>query len=105
MAISMTPSPASLAPTGACIESARWPVHLTLSKYVHMNVVDSLPTFFIAVHDNAETFFATQFQGQALGGEQDMSSQGLVVLGQVVQGTYRLLRDHQEVHRCLRGDI
>ncbi len=86
-------------------KSARRPVHLTLTQHMHMNVVDSLPTFFIAVHDNAETFFATQFLGQALGGKQDVSSQRLVVLGQVVQGAYRLFRDHQEVHRCLWRDV
>ncbi|MCY1177436.1 hypothetical protein D9M73_177460 [compost metagenome] len=70
-----------------------------------MYVIDSLPTQFIAVHDDAEAVFATQFLCQALGGEQDVPRQCLVVLGQVVQGANGFLRDHQEMYRCLWGNV
>ena len=66
--------------------SARRPVHLALSEYVHMNVVDGLPTLFIAVHDDPETLFTAQFQCQTLRGKQDMPGQCLVVFGQVIGG-------------------
>ncbi len=70
--------------------SARWPVHLTLTEYVHVNVVDGLPAQLIAVHHHAEAFFAAQFEGQTLRREQDMSGQAFVFLGQIVQGADRL---------------
>ena len=65
--------------------SARRPIHLALSEHMHMNVIDGLPTEFIAVHHHPEAFFATQLDGQALGRVQDMPSQSFVVLGQVIE--------------------
>ena len=59
-------------------------MHLALTQYMHMYVIDGLPTQWIAIHDHAKALFATQFQGQTLGGEQNMPSQCLVVLGEVV---------------------
>jgi hypothetical protein len=85
--------------------SARRPVHLALTQYVHMDVVNGLSTFFIAVHHYPETFLAAQFQGQALGGKQNMASQGFVVFAQVIQGADGFLRDYQEMYRRLWGDI
>lgn len=51
-----------------------------------MNVIDGLAAHFIAVHHHSEAVLATLLLGQALCGEQDMSGQGLVVLGEVVEG-------------------
>jgi hypothetical protein len=61
-------------------------VHLALAKHVHMDVVDGLAAFGVAVHDHAEAFLAALLDGQALGGEQDVAGQGLVFFGQVVEG-------------------
>lgn len=80
-------------------------MHLALTQHMHMNVIDSLPTFFITVHDNAKTFFTTQLHGKALGREQDVPGQCFVIFGQVVQGAHRLLRNHQKMYRCLWGDV
>lgn len=79
-------------------------MHLALAKHVHMDVVDGLAAFGVAVHDDAEAFLAALFDGQALGGEQDMPGQGLVLFGQVVEGADVFLRDDQEMDRR-RGAI
>ena len=42
---------------------------------------------------------------KALGGEQNVPGQRFIVFGQVVEGSHVLLGDHQEMHRCLGGNI
>ncbi|MNG11012.1 hypothetical protein D3C84_945150 [compost metagenome] len=68
-------------------------------------MIDRLPAQWIAVHDHTETFFAAQFQRQALGREQNVPGQCLVVLGEVVEGAHMFFRDHQKMHGCLRGVV
>ncbi|MNH40060.1 hypothetical protein D3C79_1013190 [compost metagenome] len=63
-------------------------------------MVDGLAAFRVAVHDHAETFLAALFDSQALGGEQDVASQGLVFFGQVIEGANVLFRDDQKMYRC-----
>src|SRR3546814_10418861 len=54
---------------------------------------------------SSDLFFATQFERQALGSEQDMPGQAFVLLGQIIKRADRFLRDDQKMHRCLRGDV
>ena len=83
------------------VQSARRPVHLALTQNVHMDVVDRLSAFFIAVHYHPEPVFAAQLFGEPLGSEQDMPCQRLVLFGQVVEGTDRFFGDNQKMNRCL----
>src|SRR5450830_788579 len=105
-----TPGSGTLSPASRFLPfvlgvSARRPVHLALTQHMHMYVIDGLPTFFNAVHHHTKAFLAAQFQGQALGGEENMPGQGLVLFGQVIERAYGFFRNDQEMHRCLWGDI
>src|SRR5690606_429832 len=103
-----------MAPPGALTDSvsarsalsARWPVHLALAEYMHMDVVDRLAAQVVAVHYDAKAFLASSFFGQALRREQDMTGERLVVFfAQVVQGRDVLLRNHQKMHGRLWRDV
>ncbi|MNH39010.1 hypothetical protein D3C79_1001220 [compost metagenome] len=68
-------------------------------------MVDGLAAFRVAVHDHAEAFLAALLDGQALGGEQEVASQGLVLFGQVIEGTDVLFRDDQKMYWCRGGNV
>lgn len=69
-------------------------MHLTLAEHMHMYVVDRLATQVVAVHDDPEAFLAALLFSEALGGEEDVASERLVVFfAQVVEGCDVLLRD------------
>ncbi|MNY55349.1 hypothetical protein D3C86_1913190 [compost metagenome] len=68
-------------------------------------MVNGLSTQFIAVHHHAKALFTALFLGQALGGMENVSGQGLVVFAKVVEGANVLFRDHQKMHRGLGTNI
>lgn len=78
---------------------------MPLTQHMHVDVMHRLATQVIAIHYHAKTVVAALLLGQALGGEEDMPSQRLVRLAQVIEGADVCFRDHQKVHRCLRSDI
>lgn len=81
-------------------------MHLALAEYMHMYVVDRLAPQVVAVHDYAEAFLATLLFGEALGREEDMTGERLIIfLAEVVQRRDVFLWDDQEMHRRLGSDV
>jgi hypothetical protein len=81
-------------------------MHLTLAKYMHVYVIDRLATQVVAVHHDAKAFLATLLVGQALGGEENVAGERLVVLFvQVVEGGDMLLGDNQKMHWRLGRNV
>lgn len=94
---------------GLCIarlRSAGRPEHRTSAQNVQMEVINRLPTVWIAVHHQPITLFCdARLGGDPPRNKDKMPDQKAVVFLDRIEGGDVLARDHQEVRRCGRMDI
>lgn len=81
-----------------------WPVHLSSTHYVHVQMVNGLSTVVSVVNYNTVAV-RKSFLRQIFGGQQQMAENFFVFFFRFVEERNFGLGDDQEVHRCLRIDV
>lgn len=86
--------------------SAGWPLQRAAGQYVQMKMKNRLTGAFAVVDDQPEGLAIARICGNPSGHEHEMpESLAIAVLVRVNQARYGLLRDDQDVQRCLRIQV
>ena len=87
------------------VEAHRRPLHRPAAQHVDVEVVDRLPRPLAVVDHDPEGLADLLLLRDGLGDEEEVAEERLVGGGCLRQVRERLLGDHEEVHRGLRGDV